>query len=291
VQPTDEGPHTPGPARSWSESWYFDFATAEGVGGYVCLSLRPSARRAWYWACLVQPGAGPVVVRDHDVAAPRGSLLEIRADGLWAECVCETPLDHWSLGLEAFGVRLDDPLDAFRGELGERLPLGHDLSWEATVDAFEPASAPCDGRGYVQAGNVQGEVLLGRDRIAIDGTGHRAHSWGASDWRTGGWRWAGISTDDGGALSVTALPHDRAYGARWPAAGAPVEIADAHATDDRLSVDGTSFDIELLGAAPLSFDTDDGDPGRLWRALYRFRGAASSGVGWLARVMTITEEQ
>ena len=35
--------------------------------------------------------------------------LEVRADGLWGELMCETPLEHWSYGLEAFGVALDDP--------------------------------------------------------------------------------------------------------------------------------------------------------------------------------------
>jgi hypothetical protein len=291
VQPIDEGRHAPDPACAWSESWYFDFATPQGIGGYVQLSLHPTLRRAWYWACLVQPGSGPVVVRDHDVAPPRGDLLEIRADGLWAECVCETPLDHWSLGLEAFGVRLDDPFDAFRGELGERLPMGHDLSWEANAPAHEPSSTRCGARGYLQPGRVRGEVLLGRERIAIDGTGHRTHTWGPFDWRAGGWHWSAISTSDGGAVSVTALEGGQAYGARWPAGGAPVDVERADATPDRLRVDDLSFDVEVLGTAPLAFDTTDGNPGRLWRGLCRYRGAESTGVGWSARVIPTTEEQ
>ncbi|MBV8949832.1 MAG: hypothetical protein JOZ99_03080 [Actinobacteria bacterium] len=287
MQRIDERRHDPDVAPAargqgaWQESWYFDFATGDAVGGSVYLLLRPAEHRAWYWASLVQPGHGPVVVHEHDIALPRNASLEVRGEGLWAECVCETPLEHWSLGLEAFGVRLDDPLDAFRGELGERLPVGHDLSWEATVEAVEPAPARCGGRGYLQAGRVEGEVLLGRERIAIDGTGHRVHSWGPFDWRDTTWRWSGVSTTDGGALSVTAFDGGQVCGARWSSAG-------SNAT--RLTVEDLDFDVDVLGAAPLALATADGPPSRLWRALCRFNGPRATGVGWTAHVIPTTED-
>lgn len=299
MQPSDEERHTPAevdawPASSWSESWYFDFATPDGVGGYVHLALYPAQSRAWYWACFVRPGSGPVVVRDHDLAPPRGRLLEIRGDGIWAECVCETPLDHWSLGLEAFGVRLDDPFDAWRGELGERLAVGHDLSWEASGPARNGGHDRCGGRGYAQAGRVRGEVLLARERIAIDGTGQRSHWWGPSDWRTGGWQWNGVCTEDGGALSVTAPADGPACGVRWLPDGSTVDITSAEVAGDRLTVDGLTFEVDVVGAAPLAFERSDADPassGRLWRALCRFRSAQTIGTGWSARVVPTTEEQ
>jgi hypothetical protein len=153
-----------------------------------------------------------VVVRDHEVALPRASALEVRADGLWAECTCETPLEHWTYGLEAFGVRLDDPADAYRGEIGERLPVGFDLEWEL-------ASAPVadSPARYAQGGTVVGELLLGRDRIALDGTGVRAHGWGAaSPWNAGTTRLAvthpdgrlvpAIDTGDLDALASAVVP-------------------------------------------------------------------------------------
>ncbi len=93
-------------------------------------------------------GDGLIVVRDAEVPRARGSVLEFRADGLWVEFVCEMPGEHWSFGMEAFGLRVDDPAE----EVGERIPVGFDLEWE-TPD------------------HVHGEVLVGRTRIQIVGTG------------------------------------------------------------------------------------------------------------------------
>jgi hypothetical protein len=93
-----------------------------------------------------------IVVRDDDVRPPQGRLLEIRADGLWAELVCETPGEHWGFGLEAFGLRYEDEEEAAKSDVGERLAVGLDLEWE-TPDL------------------VHGELLVGRHRIPFDGTG------------------------------------------------------------------------------------------------------------------------
>ena len=71
-----------------------------------------------------------VVVHDDDVAPPRGEQLVVRAEGLWAELVCETAGEHWSFGLEAFGVRFDDEHEAATSDRGERVAVGFDLEWE-----------------------------------------------------------------------------------------------------------------------------------------------------------------
>jgi hypothetical protein len=149
-----------------AESWLLDFA-ADDVAGFVRLELRPDERVAWYWAYLVVSGLdGVLVVRDHEVPLPR-QRLEIRSEGLWAELTCETPGEHWTFGLEAFGVRLDDPDDAIRGEIGERLPVGLDLEWEVTAG---------------EEGVVHGEVLAGRWRWPVDGDGTFTHSTGTATW-------------------------------------------------------------------------------------------------------------
>jgi hypothetical protein len=141
--------------------WLLDFEAGAGFAGFVRLELRASGAWAWYWTYLVGvPGIdGVIVVRDHEVLAPRQGL-EIRADGLWAELWCEAPRVHWTFGLESFGLRLDDSRDALRagGEIGERIAVGLDIEWE--VDGDGPPS-----------GIVHGDVLVGRDRHAIDGRG------------------------------------------------------------------------------------------------------------------------
>ena len=107
--------------------------------------------RASYRAELFVDGA-LVLVHDDDVPLPRGKLLEVRADGLWAEMVCEESGEHWGFALEAFGLLYDDPRDALVSDRAERVPVGLDLEWESPD-------------------RVVGEILVERRRIPIDATG------------------------------------------------------------------------------------------------------------------------
>ena len=131
--------------------WSLEFADDHGIRG--ALTLTVDETNASFFAQVVVPGIGVVVVRDDDVAPPKGhDLLVVRAEGLWVELLCETPDEHWSFGLEAFGVRFDSEAEAAVSDRGDRVPLGFDLEWE-TPD------------------RVVGEVLVGRARHEIDGTG------------------------------------------------------------------------------------------------------------------------
>ncbi|MGZ8751370.1 MAG: hypothetical protein ACXW1S_00155 [Acidimicrobiia bacterium] len=175
-------------SEPYSGSWSCDFARDDGTGGFLRLELRPDEGVAWYWAYLVGPLTGLVVVRDHEVPLPRAGL-EIRTDGLWAELICETPGEHWSFGLEAFGLRLDDPAEALAvgGEIGERVAVGLDLEWE--VD---------DGSGGgTAAGTVRGDLLVGQERIAFEGPGILGVADAPTDWWAAPWRraWPGIDAD------------------------------------------------------------------------------------------------
>jgi hypothetical protein len=141
--------------------WLLDFAGVESepIAGFVRLELRDDIARFWTYLVGVPDVDGVLVVRDHEVLLPR-QALEIRADGLWAELTCETAGEHWTFGVESFGVRLDDPIDALRagGEIGDRVAVGLDLEWEV-------------GAGGPPAGIVHGDVLVGRARFELDGTG------------------------------------------------------------------------------------------------------------------------
>lgn len=133
--------------------WRLEFCGPDGTQGRVELEI-PATGRARYEVHLSGPalGDGVIVVRDADVRPPKGRLLEIRADGLWAELVCETPGEHWSFGLEAFGLRFADEEEAATSDVGDRLAVGLDLEWEIP-------------------NLVHGDLLVERDRIPFDGTG------------------------------------------------------------------------------------------------------------------------
>jgi hypothetical protein len=292
--PADERRHDAEPGLYFNESWYFDFSRADGTGGYVRLGLYPNQNTAWYWAYLVTPEHGLVAVRDHEVALPRPDLgLEVRADSLWAECVCETPMEHWGLGLEAFGVRLDDPGDAYRGERGERLPVGLDLEWEATTPVYDyPFPEGHRGVHYEHAGFVHGELLIGADRIPFEGRGERDHSWGARDWWQVGWHWSSFQIGDAFAANVLHVDtFDRALGYVWRPGEhvSPVShlMVETHSGPDeipsaaRYVIDHElEVDVEVLASAPVPLVAPDGRTARFPRALCRYTTAEGTGTGW-----------
>jgi hypothetical protein len=290
VHAADERAHEPGPASWWWETWHLDAATEDGTGLSVRLACAPAHSVAWWWTYLVMPDLpGPVVVRDHEVPLPRQGL-EVRADGLWGELTCETALEHWSYGLEAFGVRLDEPADALRGEIGERMPVGLDIEWEIEVDANEPYERPAGWpvRGYTQTGSVRGEVLLGRSRFEIEAIGQRSHTWGEprfdapaqaawvhtddldasfvrlDDGRINGY----VAPNDVPAQPISALREETHRGAdRFP-------VAARYVIDHELEVD-----VEILGLTPVPLVGPTGNRAVLTRALCRYDAGEAIGSG------------
>ena len=134
-----------------TRAWSLEFADGQGITGSLALAVGGST--ASFHSHVVVPDVGVIVVRDDEVAPPkRGDVIVVRAEGLWAELLCETPDEHWSFGLEAFGVRFDDEAEAATSDRGERVPVGFDLEWEAPD-------------------RVVGEVLVGRQRYDVDARG------------------------------------------------------------------------------------------------------------------------
>jgi hypothetical protein len=179
------------------ELWSFDFFTSDGsLGGFCSMVFHPEPGRAWYWATLAGTGRPYLLVRELDVALPRlAGSRQVRAEGLWADINCEVPFDHWSLGLEAFGVAMDDPSEALRTERGDRIGLGLDLEWEAAGDIIGGDGA------YYQPCSVHGEVLVGVgsdvEKLDFEGNGWRRHAWGRLDCLQPGWQWLGGLLDEG----------------------------------------------------------------------------------------------
>jgi hypothetical protein len=295
VTAADERPHAAGPSPAWMESWHLDVATPDGVGLAVRLACAPAAGVAWWWTHLVLPDvAGPVVVRDHEVGLPRQGL-EVRADGLWGELFCETPFEHWTYGLEAFGVRLDDPADSLRGEIGERMPVGLDIEWEFDPAASGPHELADDGvvTGYEQFGGAHGEVLLGRSRFELEGPARRSHTWrpirldrtARSVWMCSPELAVSFTARDGDAVdgyvaatgaaaepisTVRSETHRRADG---------LPVAARHVVDERIEID---VDVLALVAVPLTVPVSGPDRAEavLTRAPCRFGVDGTELRGW-----------
>jgi hypothetical protein len=288
--PGDEGRHPAGPEPLWGESWYFDFAAPDAsLGGYVRLGLYPRLGTAWFWAYLVGDDRPLIAVRDHEVSPPRGAQLEVRSEGLWSALTCETALDHWSVGLEAFAVALDSPVDAYQGERGDRVGLGFDLEWEATSPAFDYRAVT----RYEQSCRVHGEVLVGAEKLTFDGTGQRDHSWGVRDWWSYPWSWtAGALSDDTSFHGVQAGWPGTTFETGYLAAGDDVTEVDRLTVDTVLGDHGLPVSAKTMAGeltlsvtptalAPVLLESQDGRVARLPRALCQYRTAdGRTGAGW-----------
>lgn len=286
----DEHRHTPGPEPLWCESWGYTFAALDGsFGGFVRLQLWPNLDAAWCWAAFARRGEQVLVVRDQEVRPPRGAAREVRADGLWVELDPLTPLEHWSVGLEAFASGYDDPAEGWGDERGDRVPLGFELSVEAR-------SAPVDfpgGTRYAVPCTMHGEVLIADERLDIEVPGVADHRWAVADWwshpptaATGalddgaiidlsaaegggaGWGWMHLPESERSEsfiCSIVADDADSDFDAR-PAASI-VELLVVPQVDVSLQARSPTGDIALLVTTLSGIDSSDG----------------SSGAGWLTR--------
>jgi len=287
----DEGRHTAADNPLWNESWYFDFAAPDGsLGGYVRLGLYPNLGVSWYWAYVVRAGAPLLIVRNHEAPLPAGDNLELRDEGLWAQLVCETPHEHWTVGLEAFAVALDDHRDALGHERGERVALGFDLEWEAEAPPYDYPGAS----RYEQACTVHGDVLIGTDTFQLQGWGERDHSWGGRDWWRFGWCWTSFHLSDGTAFhAMRPLVDGTSYqpGFVVPPGGGLLTIPgfdvdtvhDADGLPERaeMRIGADTFTVTIAGHAPVPLSAPDGRTGRLARALCRYEAAdGRTGWGW-----------
>lgn len=169
-----EGDHTPTSDPAWHEAHRLDAVfPAARVALSLLITKYPHRGHATFHGAMIRLGSDPVVVVEFEVSLPsRG--WEIRASGLWADHICETPMDHWSYGLEAFGLAIDDPGELLGNALGDRVPLGWELEFEARALA---QSTGAESR-YGQIGSVHGLLLEKSETTEVDGYGVRSHWWG-----------------------------------------------------------------------------------------------------------------
>ena len=152
------------------EAWWFWGANADASAGlFVGFELR--GRRFDYWAGLVREGHPYLYVEELNGSGLRGGL-EIKPPEMWADHVCDVPMQQWSVGNEAHGVLLDDPLEALRRAYGTVVPVTFDVEWYASA----PPSAI--DHGYEQEGEIDARIELTEGILAIEGPARRLHVWG-----------------------------------------------------------------------------------------------------------------
>jgi hypothetical protein len=167
----DEERHRPDADLDWTETYVFDFWSADaGTGGFTWLTLKPARRLAWYWSAFVAPGSPVVHVATE--ARPPVSGLTVRAHGLWADHICEAPFEQWTVRNECHAVALDDPEEALGRGHGVATALALDVEWYASGPPSDVAG------GYEQAGEALAVVERVGGPLAVEGPAHRWHAWG-----------------------------------------------------------------------------------------------------------------
>jgi len=312
LSPRLELHQAPTPDPTWSEHWHFDFWDADAeVGGFVRIGRDPGLDRVWYWACLVRAAIPPelALVIDPSVSFAPRNRLELRSEGVWADHICETPFEHWTIGLEAYAVALDDPTEAYGRMYGDRVPVGYDLEWEALPDHQPDRGVVPATDGYEQACVVHGEILVGNEAIDLSGFGHRHHRWGPADWLQGSHFSVSARLDDTSTLAMSGhrgvvsgrfrspegtveiesgglTPHDRSNDPSTSRVGA------APAFPSRLRLDAThsggggsghlGAEVEVVRWAPIRIETPGHPDVLMPRALCWFRFEdGRTGTGWI----------
>ncbi len=190
VDHTAEARHEPTEALEWEESHRLDILIAEtdvSPASSVSFQIGRHPNRdggvASFLAAYMRKGELPIVISDLAVPLP-ADRWEIRTSGLWADHICETPMEHWSYGLEAFALAIDRADELLLSGVGDRVPLGWELEFESTKEA-----APLGAEAYLQTGTAHGLLLTADGELEIEGEAVRSHWWGTGgpiELQTGG---------------------------------------------------------------------------------------------------------
>lgn len=297
VTPADEARHPAGTEDLWGESWYLDWAAADGgYGGYVRLGLYPNLGRSWWWIALVGEHRPTVLVVDHELPCPDGdAALHVDAGATQVDLDPTEPFRAFTVRSRATGVRLETPADAFRGPTsvppGEPVPVALDLTWASRTEVFPYAMTT----RYEISSWVTGIVTIGDETISVDCAGQRDHSWGVRDWWLFPWNWTSGHLDDGSwfhaarstipnlelfATGYTATPD----GALTPADTITVdaEIDERHLpVSAHQQIGPFAFESVAIGHGPLLLVAPDGRRTHFPRAMCRYSTAdGRTGTGW-----------
>lgn len=274
ISASDERRHPARRQRWWGETWGFEFAANDAsLGGFAQITVYPRRNVAWFCAAVVGEGREYILCRDLEVTPPANpDVLEVRGVGLWSHAICETPLEHWTVAMEAFAVQMSDPYEALRGERGDRIGLAFDLEWESLTTSaiwahssstFERYDVPCEVNGVLQ---------IGDETLTVSYEGWRHHAWGLLDWSPE--MMAGIRSNGMGGRPRL----------EWSGAGT-VESAGAAPLDNDWTIATGGAKRATTGVAPYLLDRPDGPAARVLRTLDRIVSDGQPASGWTEQLL------
>ncbi|MBZ5540011.1 MAG: hypothetical protein LAN61_05755 [Acidobacteriia bacterium] len=168
IRLTDDLRHPPSPEQNYSESkWFSFYDQARDIWISSRIGLEPNRRTANRW--LVVANHGTVIYKD---LAVNLSL----------------PDSDWdAIEVSGFSIRTLKTMKQYA--LSFHNPeLQFDVTWQAATpvfdykDCFAPLPPSLASAHYEQSGQVSGNLLYEGRSYAIEGAGHRDHSWGVRDW-------------------------------------------------------------------------------------------------------------
>ena len=221
VQAGDERLHAPEGDALWSESYYVNFCDGLGVlGGFTRIGLHPSRDRAEGLLCVYLPDGGVGIASLSGPAAqPEDGC--VRAGALRHECVEPLhkwrirydgdvavfddpsqvpasvapgapvrPTRRVQLDVEATGLHAPFFYPDYKRVAHAPIPAPHGRSRRGAA-LRRLARLPREmwmavrmrsGRHYEQSVAVRGIIAFDGSTHALNGSGHRDHSWGLRDW-------------------------------------------------------------------------------------------------------------
>jgi hypothetical protein len=260
---------SPGTARLWGESWYFDFVSADGsAGGFVRIGDYPNLGRRWFWAYVTSGSRTAGHALDCLLPASRETPWQATDSSL--RLLVEPGPGGWRLAADGNG-------------------FGMDLTWREQAPAYEYAR----GSRLEQPGWATGGVSIDGTLHSFDGPGQRDHSWGVRDWWRLGWTWCAGWLSDGSRFQATALD---ARGRIAPdgyvmAPGCPPEPAREVTVDaDKVRLNNTLLEFADVAHITIDLTAPDGRLSRLRRAATLVRtGGTRHGVGWRERNLPVPD--
>lgn len=160
------------------EEWVFAAWTPDAALGVIS-GHRIVGRTAWYWAALARMGRPLLHIADFDVPV-RSDPFIVKGESLWAEHICDEPMQQWTIGNETYASSIDDPDEALGRAYGVPTAIAFDLEWYATTPPTPGRSDTIDpGNAYHQDGVVHGTIdVLGEPALElVEIPARRWHRW------------------------------------------------------------------------------------------------------------------